>query len=170
VARILCIDDEPGIQRMVRNALERDGHVVTEALGCTAGRLLVEAGGYDLALVDRRMPDGDGLDLLSLLRARMPGCIRVLMTGFLDLEAVMGAINNAEVHRVIEKPFDSQRLRQELRELLDDATINSLQKMVREEDGLAIKHLDEWMPRSAAAALATVQATPSASLAPAVGS
>jgi hypothetical protein len=50
VARILCIDDEPGIQRMVRNALERDGHVVTEALGCTAGRLLVEAGGYDLAL------------------------------------------------------------------------------------------------------------------------
>lgn len=125
MARILCIDDEPGIQRMVRNALERDGHVVTEALGCTAGRLLVEAGGYDLALVDRRMPDGDGLDLLSLLRARMPGCIRVLMTGFLDLEAVMGAINNAEVHRVIEKPFDSQRLRQELRELLDDAHLGT---------------------------------------------
>ncbi len=121
MARILCIDDEPGIQRMIRSALERDGHVVTEALGWTAGRLLIEAGGYDLALVDRRMPDGDGLDLLALLRARMPGCIRVLLTGFLDLDAVMGAINNAEVHRVIEKPFDSQRLRHELRELLDDA-------------------------------------------------
>lgn len=125
MARILCIDDEPGIQRMIRSALERDGHVVTEALGCTAGRLLIAAGGYDLALVDRRMPDGDGLELLALLRARMPGCIRVLMTGFLDIEAVMGAINNAEVHRVIEKPFDSQRLRQELRELLDDARLGT---------------------------------------------
>lgn len=125
MARILCIDDEPGIQRLLRVALEADGHVVTEALGFDEGRQRIAAGGYDLALVDRRMPDGDGLDLLALLRARLPGCIRVLMTGYLDLEAVMGAINNAEVHRVIEKPFDSERLRHELRELLDDARVGT---------------------------------------------
>lgn len=123
MAKILCIDDEVGVHRGVRQALERDGHQVTEALGYVAGRVLIEAGGFDLALVDRRMPDGDGLELLALLRARLPGCIRVLLTGFLDIGAVMHAINAAEVHRVIEKPFDELRLRHEVRELLDDGRV-----------------------------------------------
>ena len=118
--RILCVDDEPAIHEAVRHALASEGRHVTTASGFEEGRRLIEERAFDLALVDRRMPDGDGLHLLGLLKRLRPACQRVLVTGYLDKEALMEAVNDAEVQRVFEKPFELSRLRVVVRELLEE--------------------------------------------------
>jgi EAL domain-containing protein (putative c-di-GMP-specific phosphodiesterase class I)/CheY-like chemotaxis protein len=117
VARILIVDDDSDILRMLRVVLQRSGHETEEALdGAEALRRAV-AGSYDAAVVDYQMPPPDGLELLGRLRDIQPRCVRILTSGALDLPVLMNAINRGEVSRVVEKPFS----RNTILEAIDEA-------------------------------------------------
>jgi len=110
MAMVLVVDDDALIRRCIERNLRRDGHeVVMAAHGGEALRLAGDRS-FDVALVDYQLPLLDGLDVLSRLRELQPGCLRVLVTGRLDLPLVMGAVNRGEISRVVEKPFTSQAL------------------------------------------------------------
>ena len=81
MARILYIDDDDGLRRLVARALTRRGHTVDVADGGAAGVAMAAGGGYDIAAVDHYMPGMDGLETLASLRALPDAPSVVYVTG-----------------------------------------------------------------------------------------
>jgi YesN/AraC family two-component response regulator len=72
---------------------------------------LVSKEDFDLVLSDYRMSGVNGVDLLTRVKERTPKTARILITGYSDIATAMAAINQAEVHNYIEKPWDNDNLR-----------------------------------------------------------
>jgi phosphoserine phosphatase RsbU/P len=110
-ARILVVDDEAGMLRAVERVLSGDHHVIGTRLSRDALSL---AGEFrpELAIVDIRMPDLDGFELMAQLKALIPGLDVILMTGSVDDldEKLVRAIRSAAFY-FIQKPFDREVLR-----------------------------------------------------------
>jgi sigma-B regulation protein RsbU (phosphoserine phosphatase) len=110
-ARILVVDDEPGMIRAVERVLSQDHHVIGTRLSREA---LAVANEFhpELAIVDIRMPDVDGFTLMAQLKARYPALDVILMTGSIDDldEKLVRAIRSAAFY-FIQKPFDREVLR-----------------------------------------------------------
>jgi phosphoserine phosphatase RsbU/P len=110
-ARILVVDDEPGMLRAVERVLSDDHRVVTTRLSRDA---LAVADEFrpELAIVDIRMPDMDGFELMARLKGRFPALDVILMTGSVDDldEKLVRAIRSPAFY-FIQKPFDRDVLR-----------------------------------------------------------
>ena len=112
---ILIVDDEAAIRRLVRSAVERAGHVVSEA--ATAADALIEAHreGCELVLLDLGLPDRDGIELLPLLKA-MGRAVIVLTARDATAEKVAALDLGADDYVV--KPFDTEELLARIRTAL----------------------------------------------------
>jgi EAL domain-containing protein (putative c-di-GMP-specific phosphodiesterase class I)/ActR/RegA family two-component response regulator len=108
MSRILVVDDDAGLRDVLRSILLRIGHQVETAVDGTEALAKAVAGDYDAAVVDYQIPPPNGLDVLSRLRDIQPRCVRLLMSGTLELPVVEDAVNRGEIARVIRKPFDRQ--------------------------------------------------------------
>lgn len=71
---------------------------------------------FDAVITDYMMPEINGLELLQELRDIQPDTIRILLTGVIDIETVMSAINKAGAFRFIPKPWDDEQLLDNIRE------------------------------------------------------
>ena len=110
-ARILVVDDEPGMLRAVERVLSQDHRVITTRLSREALSIANEFQ-PELAIVDIRMPDLDGFELMAQLKARFPRLDVILMTGSVDDldEKLVRAIRSPAFY-FIQKPFDREVLR-----------------------------------------------------------
>jgi phosphoserine phosphatase RsbU/P len=110
-ARILVVDDEPGMLRAVERVLSEDHHVIGTRLSRDALSVANEFR-PDLAIVDIRMPDLDGFELMAQLKAGFPTLDVILMTGSVDDldEKLVRAIRSPAFY-FIQKPFDREVLR-----------------------------------------------------------
>jgi sigma-B regulation protein RsbU (phosphoserine phosphatase) len=110
-ARILVVDDEPGMLRAVERVLSDVHHVIGTRLSREA---LAVATGFEpeLAIVDIRMPDLDGFELMAQLKARFPALDVILMTGSVDdLDDKLVRAIRSQAFYFIQKPFDREVLR-----------------------------------------------------------
>ena len=105
--RILIIDDEPAIRRLVRGALERAGESVAEAGTAAEGLSLAARTGCELVLLDLGLPDRDGLELVPLLKAR--GRAVIVLTARDDTEEKVSALDLG-ADDYVTKPFDTAEL------------------------------------------------------------
>ena len=108
MSRILVVEDDAGIRDILRSMLLRIGHAVETAADGNEALAKAVAADYDAAVVDYRIPPPNGLDVLSRLRDIQPKCVRLLMSGTLDLPVIEEAVNRGEIARVIRKPFDRE--------------------------------------------------------------
>jgi DNA-binding NtrC family response regulator len=108
---LVVIDDEPGILDVVGRFARRAGF---DVLTCSGGReaiALLQDRSVDLAMVDLRMPDVGGLDVLRAIRETDPHCQAVLMTGYATVETAVEAIKLGAMD-YLSKPIDFARLEQ----------------------------------------------------------
>ncbi|TXT36219.1 MAG: response regulator [Comamonadaceae bacterium] len=105
-ATILCVDDEAGILSALRRLFRAKGLAVQVAQSGQAGLALMQTQAFDLVISDMRMPEMDGVAFLEQVRQHWPDTMRLLLTGYADINAVMGAINKGEIYRYIAKPWD----------------------------------------------------------------
>jgi EAL domain-containing protein (putative c-di-GMP-specific phosphodiesterase class I)/CheY-like chemotaxis protein len=139
MSRILIVDDDSEVRHMLSLMLQRSGFDTDEAEdGGEAVRKAIK-GSYDAALVDYRMPPPDGLEVLTHLRDVQPRCVRILMSGSLDLPIVLNAINRGEVSKIVQKPFS--------RQAIVEALSDSIAARTRLEElciGAGNDAIDEW--------------------------
>lgn len=107
---VLFVDDEERIIRLL-NIMFRSEYEVYTALGARQALEIMEAVPIDVIVSDQRMPDVAGIELLSQVRQRWPETMRLLLTGYSDLVAIIGAVNEGEVHRFLTKPWSQAELR-----------------------------------------------------------
>ena len=108
-ARVLCVDDEPNILRSLRWLLQKDFEVEIAASGYD-GLELVRHADYDVVISDQRMPGMIGSDFLREVRKVSPRSMRILLTGYSDPQAILKSVNESEVFRFVNKPWQFQEL------------------------------------------------------------
>lgn len=106
--RIMIVDDEPNILSSLTRALrqESDWEVETYEIPDEALKR-IQTANFELVISDYRMPDMSGVEFLSEVRKIQPEAMRLILSGFTDLDALLGAINKAEIYRFICKPWDN---------------------------------------------------------------
>lgn len=107
--RVLCVDDEPSILRALFWLLHKEFDVVTAGSGQEA-LALVENNDFDVVISDQQMPEMSGVDLLRQVREIAPRAMRILLTGYSDLQALLRSVNESEIFRYISKPWDITEL------------------------------------------------------------
>lgn len=107
--RLLFVDDEARILRALR-ALFREHEVWTCDAPAQAAALAREHD-VDVIVCDQRMPGVEGVEVLRACRESAPRAMRILLTGYADLKAVLGSVNEGEVFRYVNKPWDNATLR-----------------------------------------------------------
>jgi two-component system, OmpR family, response regulator VicR len=116
--RILVVDDEVQIARCLRRLLERAGFEVAVAHCPLEALDRLDSFRPDLVLSDFRMPRMSGADLLAEVQRRIPVAIRVVASGYAELEAVQAGVEQGVICRVLKKPWDDRALVDEIRRLL----------------------------------------------------
>ena len=108
--KVLYLDDEPGNLTAFKATFRREFDVHTETDGAEA---LAYLGNNPVHVVisDQRMPRMSGSEFLALVRQRWPRTVRMLLTGYSDLEAVVDAVNLGGIHGYITKPWDTNDIR-----------------------------------------------------------
>ena len=116
--RILAVDDEPGVRELVHEILTADGHQVELASDATAARKMVIQGGFDLLLLDLRMPGGGGRELYEWVKKhdRRLATKAIFVTGVTAREDT-GQFLEATGNPIISKPFRLDDLRRAIRML-----------------------------------------------------
>lgn len=106
VGTLLVVDDDPRLGRLYARWLGDAGHRVVLATSLAAGRELMDAGEptFDVALVDLRLPDGSGDELIGPLLDRVPLCLSIVITGVAD-PAVQRRIARLGAHASLVKPI-----------------------------------------------------------------
>ncbi|QPK64878.1 response regulator [Methylomonas sp. LL1] len=104
-AKILLVDDEPNILKALSRVLKQ--YTTTTATSGQEGLLLAQNAEFDLVISDYKMPEMDGLDFLEKFMAIQPDAIRIIVTGYADLDAAQNAINTLGVFRFINKPWNN---------------------------------------------------------------
>lgn len=107
--RILIVEDESDVARAIARMLGRSGFATDHVASVDEARAAACVHSYDLVLLDRRLPDGDGLALLTQLRREQPG-VRVVMLTACETKAAIVEGLNAGADDYLTKPFDSDEL------------------------------------------------------------
>ena len=116
-ARILIIDDDENIRKVLETTLADEGYVVASAETAKKGIEKSEKAFYNLALIDVRLPDMEGIELLSKLRETKPKMRKIIVTGYPTLQNAISAVNKGADAYVM-KPFDVESILQTIREQL----------------------------------------------------
>lgn len=107
--RVLCVDDEPNVLRSL-NWLLRSRFEVASATDANEGLELIRNSEFDVVISDQRMPGMTGTEFLERVKATSPNTMRLLLTGYSDYTDVLRSVNESEVFRFINKPWDNQHL------------------------------------------------------------
>ena len=104
MARILVIDDEPNMRRILTLILEEAGHTVAQAGGVKEAIEQITSNRFDLVITDQKMPDGDGFEVLRYCRENEPSLPVVILTALATVELAVEAMQ-AGAFDFISKPF-----------------------------------------------------------------
>ncbi len=116
---ILLVDDEEGILRALQRLFKSlDLTILTASNGADA-LILLKNSKVSLIISDQRMPGMTGVELLTKSREIHPDAIRILLTGYADIESTMSAINSGAIKYYITKPWEDELLLSRIRESLE---------------------------------------------------
>ncbi|MBW4435945.1 MAG: hybrid sensor histidine kinase/response regulator [Pleurocapsa minor GSE-CHR-MK-17-07R] len=113
--QLLIVDDEEEILKSLRRQFRRDYDVYTARSAEEAYRILLEHP-IQVIISDQRMPEVNGSEFFSRMKDEFPDAVRLLLTGYADIQAVISAINDGQIFRYITKPWDPQELNTIVRE------------------------------------------------------
>ena len=116
-ARILVIDDDESIRRTMSAILEEEGYIVDLAATGREAIQKTKEKVYNVALIDIRLPDMEGVELLKLIKENVPKTRKIMVTGYPSLQNAVNALNkNADAYLI--KPVDVEKLLNTIREQL----------------------------------------------------
>ncbi len=114
MGRLLIVDDEPNLRRVLSSELHLDGHTVDEADGVIAAVPFLTEREYDAVITDQKMPDGDGLRVLSVAQENDPSLPVIFLTAVPTIELAVESMRKGAFD-FITKPFNPEVVRATVR-------------------------------------------------------
>jgi response regulator RpfG family c-di-GMP phosphodiesterase len=138
---LLVVDDEPNVCESVHDLLRREFRVLKAHSADEGYRIMLEEEVH-IVMSDQRMPQISGVELLTKVKARHPQAIRMLFTGFADLESVIAAINQGHIYQFLKKPWQPEELLMAVRQAAmeyDRLEIAALERENLQEEVMELK-------------------------------
>jgi CheY-like chemotaxis protein len=125
--RILVVDDEEAILETMTFTFQDDYEVLTSSDARRALELLDEKAPVAVVLSDQRMPNMSGVEFVTEVCKRHPATVRMILTGFADMRAIIEAINAGHVYAYITKPWEPDQLKQVMKQAVEhyDLTVEN---------------------------------------------
>ena len=115
--RILIVDDDENIRKTMKAILEDEGYIVDLATSGNKAIEMTQETAYNIALLDIRLPDIEGVELLKLIKDNVPRTRKIMVTGYPSMQNAISALNkNADAYLV--KPVNVEKLLDTVREQL----------------------------------------------------
>ncbi|NVJ87357.1 MAG: response regulator [Algoriphagus sp.] len=108
--KILYVDDEENNLQAFKATFRRD-YKIFLAISAQEGREILEKEDIEIIITDQRMPEQTGVEFLESIIPIHPSPIRILLTGYTDIQAVIDAINKGQVYHYLTKPWEEDYLR-----------------------------------------------------------
>jgi len=135
---VLFVDDEVNILKAVKRLLRNESWEVLCAGRPQEALELLDTSAVQVVVSDQRMPEMSGVDLLSAVRERHPDVVRMMLTGYTEMNVAVEAINRGEIFRLITKPWNDEELKATLRQAFDHfdlkEEIKRLNQVTREQN------------------------------------
>jgi len=116
-ARILIVDDDENIRKVLKTILEEEGYAVDEAEDAKKAIEKSRRNVYNLALIDIRLPDMEGIELLTRMKDTVPKMRKIIITGYPTLQNAIEAVNRGADAYIL-KPFDMEKVLATIKEQL----------------------------------------------------
>lgn len=113
---VLIVDDEINVLHAFKRILRQEPYVLLIAQSGAEALAMMEAQDVDVLVSDARMPEMDGATLLATVQKRWPRCLRILLTGYPEMESLIKSINEGHLYRFLQKPWNDDEVRSVLRQ------------------------------------------------------
>lgn len=130
---ILVLDDEPASVNLLRITLGMDYEIHTATSGAVALDILEEHAHIAIAIIDQRMPEMTGTEFIKYTVERYPHLIRIILTGYTDMDALVEAVNTGSIYRYLTKPWDRNDLLATIRQGLEVHRLTSENLRLQED-------------------------------------
>lgn len=134
---LLLVDDEERVLRSLRMLFRGEFNVLTTIDGREAVNMARNQRVH-VVVSDQRMPLMPGVEVLRQVRMVSPHTMRMLLTGYADLAAVVGSVNDGEIFRFLQKPWDAEHIRASVREAAAVAEASFVSESRNEVDALEV--------------------------------
>lgn len=134
MGRVLIVDDEPHMHKILASNLEQDKHIVSHARGVEDARLALSSNQYEAVLTDQKMPDGGGLDVLAAAREADSNLAVVFLTAVATLELAVESMRKGAFD-FLAKPFTPEVLRAAVQRACDHTTLVRENSLLKAEVG-----------------------------------
>jgi response regulator RpfG family c-di-GMP phosphodiesterase len=135
---VLFVDDEVNILKAVQRLFRNEPFRVLAASRAREALELLENESPQVVVTDQRMPEMSGVDLLSAVRERHPDVVRMMLTGYTEIDVAVEAINRGAIYRLITKPWNDEELKATIRQALEQhelkREIKRLNQVTREQN------------------------------------
>ncbi|MBL4656791.1 MAG: response regulator [Flavobacteriales bacterium] len=133
--KVLYVDDELTALKSFKALFRRDYDIFI-ANSAEEGRSVLKKHAVEVIITDQRMPEETGSEFLTSILKEYPGPIRILLTGYSDIDAVINAINEGKIYRYMPKPYRSE----EMKQVIDNAAeVFDLRKAKEELTQVALR-------------------------------
>jgi DNA-binding NtrC family response regulator len=116
---LLLVDDEPNILAALKRLFRRDGHAILTASSGEQGLEMLARHKVDVIITDQRMPGMTGVEMLRTAKSLYPDTVRMVLSGYTELQSVTDAINEGAVYRFLTKPWEDEQLREQVRQAFE---------------------------------------------------
>lgn len=135
---VLFLDDEPNILKAIQRLLRNEPMRVLTATDPNEALDILRETPIQVVVTDQRMPSMSGVDFLSAVRDQHADMVRIMLTGYTEMNIAVEAINKGEIYRLITKPWNDDELRATLRQAFDHhdlkTEIKRLNTVAREQN------------------------------------
>jgi response regulator RpfG family c-di-GMP phosphodiesterase len=116
---LLCVDDEKNILNALKRLLRKEEFRILTGNSGQEGLQILAENKVHVVLSDQRMPEMNGTEFLKEVKKRYPDILRIILTGYTDVDSISEAINEGHIYKFFLKPWNDQNLKLEIRQAME---------------------------------------------------
>ena len=130
---VLLVDDEESILNSLKRLLRKEGYQLLTASSGAEGLKVLEGKDVHLVMSDQRMPQMSGTEFFATVKERYPDALRIILTGYTDVDSITESVNRGHVYKFFLKPWNDQSLKLEIKNALEQYDLIQANKGLHEK-------------------------------------
>jgi len=130
---VLLVDDEEKILNSLKRLLRKEEYQLLTASSVAEGLKVLEENDIHLVISDQRMPQMSGTEFFAIVKERYPDAIRIILTGYTEVDSITESINKGHIYKFFLKPWNDQSLKLEINQALDQYDLIQSNKRLHEK-------------------------------------
>ncbi len=142
--RVLLVDDEANVLRALKRTLADEDYALETSLSGQDGLKLLNEGHFTVIISDQRMPVMTGVEFLKEVKRLSPETVRIILSGYVEVNSILDAINEGEVFRFVHKPWNDEELKTVIRQSIKHYELVEENRKLQEQIEKKNQELEKW--------------------------